>query len=148
MKKKIEIQIRSHEMHEVAENGVAAHWYYKDDSKKARHEEISKMKWLNDLVNILEHAGSSDEFLEHTQMEMYTDQVFCFTPKGALINLPKGRRQSILPMRFILISAISVSAQRSMAGHGSWRPSSIMVIRLRSSPMPRQSRSPNGKTVP
>ena len=90
MKKKIEIQIRSHEMHEVAENGVAAHWNYKDDSKKARHEEISKMKWLNDLVNILEHAGSSDEFLEHTQMEMYTDQVFCFTPKGALINLPKG----------------------------------------------------------
>ena len=90
MKKKIEIQIRSLEMHEVAENGVAAHWNYKDDSKKSRHEEISKMKWLNDLVNILEHAGSSDEFLEHTQMEMYTDQVFCFTPKGALINLPKG----------------------------------------------------------
>ena len=126
MKKKIEIQIRSIEMHEVAENGVAAHWNYKDDSRKARHEEISKMKWLNDLVNILEHAGSSDEFLEHTQMEMYTDQVFCFTPKGALINLPKGRRQSILPMPFIPISVTSVLVQRSMAEHGSWRPSSIM----------------------
>ncbi|MGC6485250.1 MAG: RelA/SpoT family protein [Candidatus Puniceispirillales bacterium] len=90
LKKKIEIQIRSHEMHEIAEHGVAAHWHYKESGKKIHREEVSTMKWLNDLVNILEHAGSSDEFLEHTQMEMYSDQVFCFTPKGALINLPKG----------------------------------------------------------
>ncbi len=90
LKKKIEIQVRSREMHEIAEQGVAAHWSYKDDAKKLHRQELSKMRWLSDLVNILEHAESSDQFLEHTEMEMYRDQVFCFTPKGELINLPKG----------------------------------------------------------
>ena len=89
LKKKIEIQIRTLEMHEIAERGVAAHWRYKEKGAPAQPEEKSQMKWLNDLVNILENAHSPDEFLEHTQMEMYADQVFCFTPKGALIALPK-----------------------------------------------------------
>ena len=89
LKKKIEIQIRTPEMHEIAERGVAAHWRYKEKGAPAQPEEKSQMKWLNDLVNILENAHSPDEFLEHTQMEMYADQVFCFTPKGALIALPK-----------------------------------------------------------
>ena len=88
-KRKIEVQIRTQEMHEVAERGVAAHWYYKDRQGKSPHAEAKEMKWLNDLVNILENAQSSEELLEHTQMEMYADQVFCFTPKGALIALPK-----------------------------------------------------------
>ena len=90
LKKKIEIQIRSHDMHEVAENGVAAHWNYKEDGSKESKDTLTSMKWLKDLVNILENAGSSDEFFEHTQMEMYAGQVFCFTPKGRLIDLPKG----------------------------------------------------------
>ena len=89
LKKKVEIQIRTPEMHEIAERGVAAHWYYKDDSGKEHTAEVKEMKWLSDLVNILETAQSLEEFLEHTQMEMYADQVFCFTPKGTLIALPK-----------------------------------------------------------
>ncbi|MCE2516676.1 MAG: bifunctional (p)ppGpp synthetase/guanosine-3',5'-bis(diphosphate) 3'-pyrophosphohydrolase [Alphaproteobacteria bacterium] len=89
-KKKIEVQIRTPEMHEVAERGVAAHWNYNTDGKPVNATEHSKLKWLNDLVNILENTVSPDEFLEHTQMEMYADQVFCFTPKGSLIPLPKG----------------------------------------------------------
>ena len=89
LQKKVEIQIRTPEMHEVAERGVAAHWYYKDDPEKEHNTEAKEMKWLSDLVNILENAQSLDEFLEHTHMEMYADQVFCFTPKGALIALPR-----------------------------------------------------------
>ena len=91
-KKKIEIQIRTPEMHEVAERGVAAHWGYKsgDEASKHKGQEFNQLKWLNDLVQILDNANSPDEFLEHTQLEMYADQVFCFSPKGALIALPKG----------------------------------------------------------
>jgi GTP pyrophosphokinase len=89
-KKKIEVQIRTAHMHEVAEHGVAAHWRYKSDGKPVNSSEYRQLKWINDLVHILDDAVSSSEFLEHTQMEMYADKVFCFTPKGRLIPLPKG----------------------------------------------------------
>jgi len=90
LKKKIELQIRTPEMHEVAERGVAAHWSYKSDGQSIRRSEVDQLKWLSDLIQVLENTVSPDEFLEHTQMEMYADQVFCFSPKGALIGLPKG----------------------------------------------------------
>ena len=84
---KIEIQLRTPEMHEVAENGVAAHWDYKnpDSSKK-----MIKVKWIQELVGILDEEAGADEFLENTKMDLYHDQVFCFTPRGDLIALPKG----------------------------------------------------------
>ena len=83
---KIEIQLRTPEMHEVAENGVAAHWDYKnpDSSKK-----IIKVKWIQELIGILDEEAGADEFLENTKMDLYHDQVFCFTPRGDLIALPK-----------------------------------------------------------
>ncbi|MBL6931005.1 MAG: bifunctional (p)ppGpp synthetase/guanosine-3',5'-bis(diphosphate) 3'-pyrophosphohydrolase [Rhodospirillales bacterium] len=84
---RIEIQIRSHEMHDIAENGVAAHWTYK---QKAGKTEGRQYRWIRELLDILDHATSPDEFLEHTKLEMYQDQVFCFTPRGDLINMPQG----------------------------------------------------------
>lgn len=86
-KQRIEVQIRSHGMHEVAELGVAAHWRYKGDLGDFAG---SQYNWLRELLEILEHAQSPEEFLEHTKLEMFQDQVFCFTPKGELIALPKG----------------------------------------------------------
>ncbi|MCF6196898.1 MAG: bifunctional (p)ppGpp synthetase/guanosine-3',5'-bis(diphosphate) 3'-pyrophosphohydrolase [Emcibacter sp.] len=86
-KKRIEIQIRSSEMDAVAEQGVAAHWLYKQHSSE---KEGAQYKWLKDLLEIMEHADSPDEFLEHTKLAMYQNQVFCFTPKGKLVNLPQG----------------------------------------------------------
>ena len=86
-KKRIEIQIRSSEMDAVAEQGVAAHWLYKQHSSD---NEGAQYKWLKDLLEIMEHAESPDEFLEHTKLAMYQNQVFCFTPKGQLVNLPQG----------------------------------------------------------
>ncbi|WP_420404731.1 RelA/SpoT family protein [Nisaea sp.] len=88
LKKRIEIQIRTREMHEVAELGVAAHWVYKEGPEHSR--EGKKYRWIRELLEILEHASGPEEFLEHTKLEMYQDQVFCFTPKGDLISLPRG----------------------------------------------------------
>lgn len=97
---KIEVQIRTAEMHDIAENGVASHWLYKqlpgggtgagtgaaDDSARV----VTGLRWVQDLLDILEDSAAPDEFLENTKLELYQDQVFCFTPKGQLISLPRG----------------------------------------------------------
>ncbi len=84
---RIEVQIRTDEMHEESEMGVAAHWQYK---KGGRQTDGRQYRWLRELLDILEHASNPEEFLEHTKLEMFQDQVFCFTPKGDLISLPSG----------------------------------------------------------
>jgi guanosine-3',5'-bis(diphosphate) 3'-pyrophosphohydrolase len=84
---RIEVQIRTRDMHEVAELGVAAHWSYKQG---AGTTEGPQYRWLRELLDILEHAAGPEEFLEHTKLEMFQDQVFAFTPKGDLIALPRG----------------------------------------------------------
>ena len=83
----IEVQIRTTEMHDVAELGVAAHWQYKQG---AALTEGKRYRWVSNLLDILESASSPDEFLENTKLEMYADQAFCFTPKGHIITLPQG----------------------------------------------------------
>lgn len=88
---RIEVQIRTHDMHDVAEMGVAAHWSYKQGSSASRAmTEGKQYRWMKELLEILEHASNPEEFLEHTKLEMFQDQVFCFTPKGDLIALPSG----------------------------------------------------------
>src|SRR6185437_16119742 len=87
-RQRVELQIRTREMHEVAELGVAAHWVYKQSAQQAT--EGRQYRWLRELLDILEHASDPQEFLEHTKLEMFQDQVFCFTPKGDLIELPRG----------------------------------------------------------
>ncbi len=86
---KIEVQIRTEDMHLQAERGVAAHWKYKQSSDQG---DVDGMQYafVRELREILDNASSSEEFLEHTKMEMYQDQVFVFTPKGMLIVLPQG----------------------------------------------------------
>jgi GTP pyrophosphokinase len=84
---RIEVQIRTAEMHDIAERGVAAHWNYKQGGD---HKEGDQYKWIRDLLEILDNADGPEEFLEHTKLEMYADQVFCFTPKGRLTALPRG----------------------------------------------------------
>jgi GTP pyrophosphokinase len=84
---RIEVQIRTREMHEIAELGVAAHWSYRQGAGKT---EGPQYRWLRELLDILDHASGPEEFLEHTKLEMFQDQVFAFTPKGDLIALPRG----------------------------------------------------------
>lgn len=85
---RIEIQIRTEEMHDINEYGVAAHWRYKQGGKT--DDTAAGYKWLRGLLDILENASDPEEFLENTKLEMFQDQVFCFSPKGDLIALPSG----------------------------------------------------------
>ena len=87
---KIEVQIRTAEMNDVAENGVASHWVYKAPDKKVDGTDVQRFRWVQDLLEILDDSSAPDEFLENTKLELYADQVFCFTPKGQLIQLPRG----------------------------------------------------------
>jgi GTP pyrophosphokinase len=84
---RIEIQIRTDEMQDQAERGVAAHWIYKQGGPST---DAPQYAWLRSLIEILDKAPNAEEFLEHTKLEMFQDQVFCFTPKGKLIALPRG----------------------------------------------------------
>ena len=88
-KERIEIQIRTHKMHEFAERGIASHWIYKS-SEKVSQLALKEYGWLRDLVDIMEKDTNPEHFLEYTKLQMFHDNVFCFTPKGEVIKLPKG----------------------------------------------------------
>ena len=89
---RVELQIRTHEMHEVAEYGIAAHAIYKDAGTSADAPVVSESRAYRGLRQTIEALASDDseKFLEHTKLELFHDQVFCFTPKGRLIALPRG----------------------------------------------------------
>jgi GTP diphosphokinase / guanosine-3',5'-bis(diphosphate) 3'-diphosphatase len=87
--KRVEVQIRTQEMNEVAEAGVAAHWSYREGVRAKNPFAVDPAKWIATLTERLDE-GDTDEFLENVKLEMYSDQVFCFTPKGDVIQLPRG----------------------------------------------------------
>jgi RelA/SpoT family (p)ppGpp synthetase len=90
--KQVEIQIRTREMHDVAESGVAAHWSYKDGQRVQNPFAVDPFTWLASLTERFDNTDEQDheEFLEHVKLDMFADQVFCFTPKGEVIQLPRG----------------------------------------------------------
>jgi RelA/SpoT family (p)ppGpp synthetase len=91
-KQRVELQIRSKEMHQIAEYGIAAHALYKDGlgtPTEMLSRESSAYAWLRRTIEALAEASNPEEFLEHTKLELFHDQVFCFTPKGKLIALPR-----------------------------------------------------------
>ena len=93
--RRIEIQIRTERMEDVAERGVAAHWTYKNesyayDAERAEDSGGDPLRRIRPFVELMEQSGDADEFLEHAKLEMFADQVFTFTPKGELISLPRG----------------------------------------------------------
>ena len=88
-KERVEIQIRTQKMHEFAERGIASHWIYKS-SEKVSQLALKEYDWLRDLVDIMEKDTNPEHFLEYTKLQMFQDNVFCFTPKGEVIKLPRG----------------------------------------------------------
>ena len=86
---RIEIQIRTQQMHDFAERGIASHWTYKS-SEKVSHLALKEYDWLRDLVEIMEKEKNTEHSLEYTKLQMFQDNVFCFTPKGEVIKLPRG----------------------------------------------------------
>ena len=85
---KVEVQIRTKDMDEFAEYGLAAHWSYKQGAKSGK--DGKNLRWIRELLEILETSDNPEEFLENTKLEMYQDQVFCFTPKGDILAFPRG----------------------------------------------------------
>ncbi len=92
-RQRVELQVRTHEMDSVAENGIAGHALYKDGrvlDLQVLANESRAYDWLRRTIGQLAEGDNSEEFLEHTKLELFHDQVFCFTPKGRLIALPRG----------------------------------------------------------
>lgn len=92
-KQRVELQIRTEEMNQIAEFGIAAHAFYKEGAgsphERLKHES-NAFAWLRHTIGILSDSANPEEFLEHTKLELFHDQVFCFTPKGKLIALPRN----------------------------------------------------------
>jgi len=88
-RQRIEVQIRTLDMHLQADMGVAAHWAYKDGQMPSL-KDVKKYRWLRELLEILEQEQRPEDFWENTKLELFQDQVFAFTPKGDLIELPSG----------------------------------------------------------
>ncbi len=87
---RIEVQIRTEDMHEEADLGVAAHWAYKQGNIQEALAGAKKYRWLRELVDIIDQEAQAEDFLESTKLELFQDQVYVFSPKGDLIELPQG----------------------------------------------------------
>jgi GTP diphosphokinase / guanosine-3',5'-bis(diphosphate) 3'-diphosphatase len=110
-KQRVELQIRTEEMDQIAELGIAAHAFYKDgvDSPTERlKRESSAFAWLRHTIAILSESANPEEFLEHTKLELFHDQVFCFTPKGKLIALP--RQANVIDFAYAVHTDVGNSA--------------------------------------
>ena len=87
----VEVQIRTWDMHRIAETGVASHWLYKEDEENALSEVQQRThKWLQSLVELQHTSGDPAEFLEHVKVDLFPDEVYVFTPKGKIMALPRG----------------------------------------------------------
>src|ERR1700682_4599710 len=110
-KQRVELQIRTEEMNQIAEFGIAAHAFYKDgvgSPTELLNRESSAFAWLRHTVGILSESANPEEFLEHTKLELFHDQVFCFTPKGKLIALP--RQANVIDFAYAVHTDVGNSA--------------------------------------
>ena len=104
LSKRIEIQIRTKEMHDIAEHGIAAHWNYKSGSRGSDKNDKKDILWINNLVKILESNLGIEQFIKDNQTEIGADKVFCITPKGEIISLSKGA--SVLDFAYAIHSDV------------------------------------------
>lgn len=86
----IEVQIRTHDMHRIADAGVASHWMYKSGDESFSDVQQKTHQWLQSLLELQSESGDAVEFLEHIKVDLFPDQVYVFTPKGKILNLPQG----------------------------------------------------------
>src|SRR5258708_5541279 len=86
----LDVQIRTEQMHRLAESGVASHWMYKDETDKLSDLQKQTHRWLQSLLEIQHQSGDPQEFLEHVKVDLFPDEVYVFTPKGRILSLPRG----------------------------------------------------------
>ncbi|MHC2249816.1 RelA/SpoT family protein [Bradyrhizobium elkanii] len=110
-KQRVELQIRTEDMNQIAEFGIAAHAFYKEGAgsphERMKHES-NAFAWLRHTIGILSESANPEEFLEHTKLELFHDQVFCFTPKGKLIALP--RNANVIDFAYAVHTGVGNSA--------------------------------------
>ena len=107
-KQSFEIQIRTREMHDLAENGIAAHWKYKDDEPQSLMKEDQRLQWLREMVELFEEQRNPKEFLKNLKINLIPEEVYVFTPKGQVVSLPTGA--SALDFAFRIHTEIGVRA--------------------------------------
>ncbi len=108
-----EIQIRTREMHEIAENGIAAHWKYKEGNQKSDPSIEQKFQWVRQILDVQNDAKSEEEFLQTLRIDLFTDQVFVFSPKGDVLSFPAG--STPIDFAFGIHSAIGYKMQGAKA---------------------------------
>jgi len=108
-----EIQIRTREMHEIAENGIAAHWKYKEGNQKSDPNIEQKFQWVRQILDVQNDAKSEEEFLQTLRIDLFTDQVFVFSPKGDVLSFPAG--STPIDFAFSIHSAIGYKMQGAKA---------------------------------
>jgi GTP pyrophosphokinase len=114
-KQSFEIQIRTREMHNLAENGIAAHWKYKDEDPQSLIREDKRLQWLREMVELIREQKNSQEFLKNLKINLIPEEVYVFTPKGLVVSLPGGA--SALDFAFRIHSEIGFhSAQAKING--------------------------------
>ncbi|HYL23484.1 MAG TPA: bifunctional (p)ppGpp synthetase/guanosine-3',5'-bis(diphosphate) 3'-pyrophosphohydrolase [Burkholderiales bacterium] len=86
----LEVQVRTEQMHRLAESGVASHWLYKDETDQLSDLQKQTHRWLQSLLEIQHQSGDPREFLEHVKVDLFPDEVYVFTPKGKILSLPRG----------------------------------------------------------
>ena len=107
-KQTFEIQIRTQDMHNLAENGIAAHWKYKDQDASSLVREDKRLEWLREMVELYKEQKSPREFLKNLKTDLIPEEVYAFTPKGKVITLPLGG--SVLDFAFKVHSEIGLHA--------------------------------------
>jgi len=107
-KQMIEIQIRTQEMHDLAENGISAHWQYKDPDPQSKMKDDKRLLWLREMVDLFREQKNPREFLKSLKTGLIPEEVFVYTPKGKTVNLPLG--SSILDFAFKIHSEIGLQA--------------------------------------
>jgi (p)ppGpp synthase/HD superfamily hydrolase len=114
-----EIQIRTEDMHRVAETGIAAHWTYKSTHDSKNNAELRARQWLHDVLEIQQKAGNSIEFLENVKVNLFPDEVYVFTPKGDILVLPRGATAVDFAYRVEATMLGTRLLNKSLAAHGS-----------------------------
>lgn len=136
----VEVQIRTEDMDQMAEMGVAAHWAYKEHGETSTTAQIRAQRWMQSLLELQQSAGSSFEFIESVKSDLFPDEIYVFTPEGRIVELPLARRQWILPTPYILTSATPASARVSTASPIRYR--SRLAAARRWKLLPRRARVP------
>lgn len=141
-KKTVEIQIRTKAMHNMAENGISAHWKYKEKSPRAIMKEDARLHWLREMVDLYKEQKSPKEFLRNLKINLIPEEVYVFTPKGKVVTLPAGA--SVLDFAFKIHSEIGLHAKEAILNGKKTPLKTILktgdIIEIITSPEKRPSR--------